>query len=402
MGQPTILCISSYFKGGRLIEACKRLGCRTLLLTREDLRDEPWPMAAIDERFLMPSLFQQSEVVHGVSYLARSRQIDQIIALDDFDVEMAAHLREHMRLPGLGDSQARFFRDKLAMRSQAQVHGIPVPEFVQVLNYDRLRDFMARVPPPWVLKPRGEASAMGIKKLHHADELWPLLEQFGDRQSFFLLERFLPGDVYHVDSIIDGGQVLFAASSKYGTPPLSVYQGGGVFLTRKLPYGGEEDQALTAINRDLVKAMGLRYGVTHAEFIRSHADGKFYFLEVAARVGGAGIDLLVEHATGLNPWVEWARLEVAHVRGEPYTLPPVRQEYTGLIVSLAHQEHPDTSAYNDPEIVWRLDKKNHVGLLVASPDYGRAQSLLHNYVQRIAHDFTTSAPPLEHPPERQT
>ena len=148
--------------------------------------------------------------------------------------------------------------------------------------------------------------------------------------------------------------------------------------------------------------MGLRYGVTHAEFIRSHADGKFYFLEVAARVGGAGIDLLVEHATGLNPWVEWARLEVAHVRGEPYTLPPVRQEYTGLIVSLAHQEHPDTSAYNDPEIVWRLDKKNHVGLLVASPDYGRAQSLLHNYVQRIAHDFTTSAPPLEHPPERQT
>ncbi|MFZ4663827.1 MAG: ATP-grasp domain-containing protein [Caldilineaceae bacterium] len=402
MGQPTILCISSYFKGGRLLEECKRQGCRTLLLTREDLRNEPWPMAAIDERFLMPSLFQQSEVVHGVSYLARSRQIDQIIALDDFDVEMAAHLREHMRLPGLGDSQARFFRDKLAMRTQAQQHGIPVPEFVQVLNYDRLRDFMARVPPPWVLKPRGEASAMGIKKIHHADELWPLLEQFGDRQSFFLLERFLPGDVYHVDSIIDGGQVLFAATSKYGTPPLSVYQGGGVFLTSKLPYGGEEDTALTAINRDLIKAMGLPYGVTHAEFIRSHADGRFYFLEVAARVGGAGIDLLVEHATGLNPWVEWARLEVAHVRGAPYTLPPVRQEYTGLIVSLAHQEHPDTSAYNDPEIVWRLDKKNHVGLLVASPDYGRVQSLLHGYVQRIAHDFTTSAPPLEHPPERQT
>lgn len=402
MGQPTILCISSYFKGGRLIEECKRQGCRTLLLTREDLRDEPWPMAAIDERFLMPTLFQQAEVVHGVSYLARSRQIDQIIALDDFDVEMAAHLREHMRLPGLGDSQARFFRDKLAMRTQAQQHGIPVPEFVQVLNYDRLRDFMARVPAPWVLKPRGEASAMGIKKIHHADELWPLLEQFGDRQSFFLLERFLPGDVYHVDSIIDGGQVLFAATSKYGTPPLSVYQGGGVFLTSKLPYGGEEDTALTAINRDLIKAMGLRDGVTHAEFIRSHADGRFYFLEVAARVGGAGIDLLVEHATGLNPWVEWARLEVAHVRGEPYTLPPVRQEYTGLIVSLAHQEHPDTSAYNDPEIVWRLDKKNHVGLLVASPDYGRVQSLLHSYVQRIAHDFTTSAPPLEHPPERQT
>jgi biotin carboxylase len=402
MGQPTILCMSSYFKGGRFLEECKRLGCHTILLTREELRDEAWPQAAIDERFLMPSLFQQTDVLHGVSYLARTRQIGQIIALDDFDVEMAAHLREHLRLPGLGDSQARLFRDKLAMRTQAQQHGILVPDFVQVLNYERLRDFMARVPTPWVLKPRGEASAMGIKKVHHADELWPLLDNLGDRQSFFLLERFIPGDVYHVDSIIDQGQVLFAATSKYGAPPLSVYQGGGVFVTSKLPYGGDEDLALTAINQELISAMGLAHGVTHAEFIRGHADGRYYFLEVAARVGGAGIDLLVEHATDLNPWTEWARLEVAHVRGQPYRLPPMRQDYTGLIVSLAHQEHPDTSAYNDPEIVWRLDKKNHVGLLVASPDHQRVQALLQTYVQRIAHDFTTSAPPLEHPPERLT
>lgn len=400
MTQPTILCISSYFKGGRLIEACKRLGCHTILLIQEDLRDEAWPRASIDELFMMPTLFKQADVIHGVSYLARTRQIDQIIALDDFDVEMAATLREHLRLPGIGDSQARFFRDKLAMRVQAQQQGIFVPEFIQVLNYDNLRDFMARVPPPWVLKPRGEASAMGIKKLHHADELWPMLEALGDRQSFFLLERFVPGDVYHVDSIVDGGQVLFAAASKYGTPPMTVYQGGGVFMTQTVRYGGEEDCALQALNRQLIGAMGLTYGVTHAEFIRGHADGRYYFLEIAARVGGAGIDLLVEHATGLNPWDEWARLEIAHLRGEAYQLPPPRQHYAGLIVSLARQEEPDISAYNAPEIVWRLHKKNHVGMIVASPDYDRVQSLLRDYVQRIAVDFTASEPPLDHPPER--
>lgn len=400
MTQPTILCISSYFKGGRLIEACKRLGCHTILLIQEDLRDEAWPRASIDELFMMPTLFKQADVIHGVSYLARTRQIDQIIALDDFDVEMAAALREHLRLPGIGDSQARFFRDKLAMRVQAQQQGIPVPEFIQVLNYDKLRDFMDRVPPPWVLKPRGEASAMGIKKLHHADELWPLLEALGDRQSFFLLERFVPGDVYHVDSIVDHGQVLFAAASKYGTPPMTVYQGGGVFVTQTLPYAGEEDRALQLLNRQLIGAMELGHGVTHAEFIRGHADGRYYFLEIAARVGGAGIDLLVEHATGLNPWDEWARLEIAHLRGEAYALPSLRQHYAGLVVSLARQEEPDISAYNAPEIVWRLHKKNHVGMIVASPAYDRVQSLLCDYVQRIAVDFTASEPPLDHPPER--
>ena len=391
----TILAMSSYFKGGRFLEECKRLGCTTLLLVKESLRDEAWPRHAVDEFLMMPSLFQRQDLIHGVSYLARERQIDQVIALDDFDVEMAAELRDHMRLPGLGASQARYFRDKLAMRTQAQAHGIAVPAFVPVLNYDRLRTFMAQVPAPWVLKPRSEASAMGIKKLHHADELWPLLEELGDRQSFFLLEQFLPGDVYHVDSVIDGGQVRFAATSKYGLPPMTVYQGGGVFATSTLPHGGPEATALQKINRALVAAMGLDVGVTHAEFIHSHVDGRYYFLEVASRVGGAGIDLLVEHATGVNPWAEWARVEVARLRGEAYQLPPIHQEYAGLIVSLARQQHPDTSAYNDPEIVWRLAKEHHVGLIVRSPSHERVQQLIDAYAARIAIDFSATAPPME-------
>jgi hypothetical protein len=121
-------------------------------------------------------------------------------------------------------------------------------------------------------------------------------------------------------------------------------------------------------------------------------------LEIAARVGGAGIDLMVEHATGLNLWAEWARLEVAEVRNEPYILPSTHQSYAALIVSLARQEWPDTSTYNDPEIVWWLHKQHHVGLILASSDQGRIQALIGDYVPRIAADFSASAPPLERPP----
>ncbi|MCL4859886.1 MAG: ATP-grasp domain-containing protein [Caldilineaceae bacterium] len=395
----TILCLASYFKGSRFLQACKALGCHTILVTTEKLKDEAWPMEAIDERFLLPRLNQQPDITHAISYLARTRMIDRIVALDDYDVETAAALREHMRMPGMGDSTARFFRDKLAMRVQARTHELPVPDFVPVLNHDRLHDFMAQTPPPWVLKPRSEASAMGIKKLHQADELWPLLDTLGDRQSYFLLEQFLPGDVYHVDSIVVDEQVLFAAASKYGLPPMTVYQGGGVFVTSSLPYGDDEETALQEANRRLLAAMGMRRGVTHAEFIRSHADGRFYFLEVAARVGGAGIDLMVEHATGVNLWEEWAKIEVAQVRGRAYALPPVRQQYAALIVTLARQAWPDTTAYNDPEVVWRLHKKHHVGLIVASPDHARVQALIADYAPRIAADFTASAPPLDRPPE---
>jgi biotin carboxylase len=392
---PTFLCLASYFKGGAFIEECKRLGCRTILITSQDLEHEAWPREAIDEFFVMPfvNLFKQPDITYAVSYLARTRKIDRLIALDDFDVETAADLREHLRIPGMGCTTSRYFRDKLAMRVQARDEGIPVPEFVHVLNYEDLRNFMATVPGPWVLKPRSEASSMGIRKVNRAEELWPLLDELGDRQSFYVLEKFVPGNVYHVDSIVWDKKVLFTVCSRYGLPPMAVYQGGGVFITGNLPYRSAEEQALQALNREVIAAMGMVRGVTHAEFIRSEADGKFYFLEIAARVGGANIDRMVEHATGVNLWREWARLEVAHLRREAYAPPPAKEEYAGLVVSLAREPWPDTSAYNDPELVWRLHKEHHVGFIVASPDYARVQQLIASYADRIARDFMAVAPP---------
>ena len=397
---PTILCLASYFKGGAFIEECKRQGCHTILVTSQDLEHEAWPRQAIDEFFVMPfnNLFKQPDITHAVSYLARTRRIDRILPLDDFDVETVADLREHFRMPGMGGSTARFFRDKLAMRVQAQTRGVPIPEFIHILNHDRIRSYMARVPGPWVLKPRGEASAMGIKKIHHPDELWARLDELGDRQSFFLLERFIAGDVYHVDSVVWDRKVVFVSTNKYGMPPMTVYQGGGVFATSTVPYESAEDQALESINREVIGAMGMNRGVTHAEFIRSYEDGRFYFLEIAARVGGASIDQMIERATGVNLWREWAAVEIAQARGETYTPSVQRREYAGLLVSLARQEWPDTSAYNDPELVWRLRKKHHVGYIVASPSHERVQQLIGSYAARISQDFTASAPPLEHAP----
>ena len=392
----TILCLASYLKGLDFLRECKRQGCHVILVMKADLVDEPWPWESIDEHFLLPSVVKQPDVTNAISYLARDHHIDRIVPLDDFDVGTAAALREHMRIPGMGDTTVRHFRDKLAMRVQARDHGIPVPAFVHVLNYDRLREFMAAVPAPWVLKPRSEAGSMGIKKIHNSEELWRSLDSLGDVQSNYVLEKFLPGDVYHVDSIISEREVVFAASHKYGMPPMTVYQGGGVFMTRSLPRGGEEDLALQQANQAVLKAMNMVRGVTHAEFIRSHEDGRYYFLEIAARVGGANIDTLIQAATGVQLWAEWAKIEVAHVRGERYEPPGARTDYAGLIVSLAKQEWPDLSGFTDPEIVWRLHKKHHAGLIAASQDQDRVEQLLSDYVPRFIQDFLAVAPPKEH------
>ena len=392
---PAILCLSSYFKGAAFLQACKEAGLHVILATNDKNKDEQWPREFIDEFFHMPDLGKRPDITHAVAYLARNRQIDLIVALDDFDVETAAHLREHFRLPGMGDSLARNFRDKLAMRTTARNAGLLVPEFTGVFNYDDLREFMGRVSPPWLLKPRSEASSMGIKKINHSDELWPILESLGDQQSFFLLEQFVAGDVYHVDGLVDKGEVLFSMAHKYGKPPLSVYSGGGVFITRSLDRESDELKALVELNKEVLKAMGLVRGATHSEYIKFQDDGRLYFLENAARVGGANIAECVEYATGVNLWYEWARIEIGNLRGEPYQLPKTHSGYSGIINCLARQEWPDLASYDDPEIVWRMSKKYHAGVIISSPDAARVESLLNSYAERFAHDFLAVMPPKQ-------
>ena len=391
----TILCLSSYFKGAAFLQTCKESGLHVLLATNEKSKDEPWPREHIDEFFHMPDLGKRPDIIHAVAYLMRERHIDLIVALDDFDVETAAHLREHFRLPGMGDSLARNFRDKLAMRTTARNAGLLVPEFTGVFNYEDLREFMARVPAPWLLKPRSEASSMGIKKINHADELWPILESLGDQQSFFVMEQFVAGDVYHVDGLVNHGKVLFSMAHKYGQPPLSVYSGGGVFITRSLDRESDESKALVELNKQVLKAMGLVRGASHSEYIKSQADGRLYFLENAARVGGANIAECVDYATEVNLWREWARIEIANLRGEKYKLPLVHSGYAGLINCLAHQEWPDLSGYNDSEVVWQMRKKYHAGLIISSPDPRRVESLLSSYAERFARDFLAVMPPRQ-------
>ena len=394
----TILCLASYFKGADFMIACKQQGCHVILLTKEKLADEDWPQESIDERFLMPDISRQPDVTHAVSYLARERKIDRVVALDDFDVETAASLREHLRVPGMGDTTARYFRDKLAMRVQAQEKGMLVPDFTAVINHQEIGAFTARTKPPWVLKPRSQAGAMGIRKVNSERELWNLIDELDDKASYFVLEQFVEGDVLHVDAIISEREVVFAEVHRYWRPLLAVSHEGGVFISRTIDRESTEARELRDLNKALMETLGMVRGVTHTEFIKGAEDGRFYFLETAARVGGANISELVQQATGVNLWYEWAAIELADIEGRDYEPPAAGQDYAGILICLARQQVPDTSAYNDPEVTWRLNKKNHAGIIVVSPRQERIEVLLEEYGRRFATDFLAYAPPLDEAP----
>ncbi len=322
----TILCITSYFKGQDFLRECRALGCRVLLLTAENLKDAEWPIESMDERYLMPEELGREQMLDALSYLARSEAIDRIVALDEFDQEIAAAAREHLRIPGMGETTMRYFRDKLAMRMRAKEHGVLVPEFVSLINRAEVALFLDAVAPPWILKPRSSASAIGLKKMDDVDEVWRVLDQLENRRPHHLLEQFIPGQVMHVDSIAWDMQPVFAESSGYLNTPFDVYHGGGLFATATLPRGSQLGRDLTHLNAEIIRGLGLVRGVLHTEFIRAAEDGRLYFLETAARVGGAYIVDMIDAATDVN--LNTRRLRSARITPDSFSRSRVRNGRT--------------------------------------------------------------------------
>ena len=400
MEEKIIVCISCYYKGYDFMEEMKKLGNKVILITSENLREKNWPWHAIDEVYYMseiqPSVWNMDHLIQGFSHLLKSTKIDAVIALDDYDVEKAAQIRETFRIPGMGQTTHRYFRDKLAMRQQAKDKGIKVPQFTSIFNDETVKEFTRKVPAPWVLKPRSEASASGIKKIQSEDELWKAIESLGNERHLFLLESFKPGDVYHVDSLVYDKEIVFTCCSKYLAPPMKVSHEGGVFSTKTLNRYSQENKDLEKINADLLTNFGLKNGATHSEFIKGE-DGNYYFLETASRVGGAHIPDLVEAATGISIWKEWARMEDAILKNKKYRVEKPTGFFAGLIISLAKEKNPDTKPYENEEVVKFLPIENHIGIVYKSANEEKVVQRLDEAGSTITKDLLNVIPPKGKP-----
>lgn len=395
-----IVCIASEHKGNEFLEEAHNAGWHVTLVTRKKLLDYPWAWTAINDAKTVEDDAFPGDYVRVVTNIAGSRPIDNVVGLDEFDVLTAAMAREHLNLPGMSRSHALRFRDKLTMRGIASQAGIPCPEFTGAFNAEEINQFLADVPAPWIVKPRHEVSAFGIRKCETVEEVWNVLTDLDNRNNWrdhpsqFLIERFIKGRVFHVDSVVLNNKVAACGVSKYGTTPFEVSHYGGVFTSSIVPYGSKERKALEKLNVELLKAFKYERGVTHAEFLQSEADGKLYLLEVACRVGGAYIANVLEHACGFNLWREWGKLETETAE-KPYSLPKLRKDFAGITLALANTDEPDTSHYDDPEIVYKVNKPKHVGIIFHSPTQTRIDELIAIYTERITGDFLAVAPAKE-------
>jgi biotin carboxylase len=387
----SFLCVSTFFKGNDFLRACKEAGNTVYLLTSKKLEHEPWVREYIDEFFFLEEKpdgkYDIQEMIGDVAHAMRSRRIDRIVALDDFDVDNTALLREEFRLPGMGQTTARYFRDKLAMRTKAKEAGIRVPAFSGLFNDHEIHIFTQSHPGPWMIKPRAEDSSTGIKKLYTTEELWIAINELGKKRHEYLIEQFKPGPVYHVDSLSMNGRVIFTWSSQYLDPPFDVAQGGVIFRSITVPFDTSESRALETLTVDVLKAFGMQHSASHTEVIRCSDDGHYYFLETSSRVAGDNLADMVEAASGINLWKEWAKLETAVAKNDNYKLPFVRKEYSGIIISDPLRQLPNPFPFNAPEITWKMKNDYQTGCVIRSKNRERIVELLEEYTALIQNNY---------------
>src|SRR3954463_14735186 len=97
-----ILALACFNTGDRFIQRAKERGARVWLLTKETyLKKKPWRRELLEDIFAEPDRTPIASTINTVSYLARTIRFDRIIPFDDVEVDAAARLREHLRVPGM-------------------------------------------------------------------------------------------------------------------------------------------------------------------------------------------------------------------------------------------------------------------------------------------------------------
>ena len=123
-----------------------------------------------------------------------------------------------------------------------------------------------RFPPPWVLKPRFEAGAVGIKKAYTREEAWRHIDELGDQQSFYLLEQFVPGDVYHVDALVEDSEIVFMRAQNTAARRSASLTREASSFPPPCPMIVPETERLHDLNRQLIAATRFVRGATHTEY----------------------------------------------------------------------------------------------------------------------------------------
>lgn len=253
------------------------------------------------------SFYEDIKNKESILRKAQELSIDAIVT-DQLDqsVPTVAYVAEKMNLPGITYDIARKFTDKFYMRQSAKVLNINVPCSFLLCNLDDVEKLFAKenIVFPQIMKPVDGSASNGIFKVNSKNEI---KEYFDYSKKYsktggVILEQFIDGDEFVVEAYTHDYNVcnLMVGHRDYFNVPKTFIPGATVFQDAN-HVRTDLEKKLLIINQKIIHGFGLKFGITHGEYLVEKSTGKIYLVEIAARGGGVFISSeIIPAATGVN------------------------------------------------------------------------------------------------------
>jgi biotin carboxylase len=234
--------------------------------------------------------------------IRRRNPFDHVVSPSEFSLQAGGYLRSYFGLPGPGYDVSNAFSNKYVMKQWLQAAGLPVTPFRQLADLSEAGAAATELGWPVVVKPVIGGGSEDVFVIPDDAALRDLIGSAASeslRRSPYpiIAERFLDiTEEFHCDGIVSDGEPRAAPVAKYFAPVLSSV--GKVVGSYSLPDAEPDAVRVAEIHHALVKAFGLRDGVTHLEVLK--AGGEFVVGEVTHRPGGGGIPELLAHQYGID------------------------------------------------------------------------------------------------------
>lgn len=267
---------------------------------------------------------ESEKVILDIMELAKEINIDYIVALSEKDILRAGSLRDFLQLSGLNTELSYNFRDKVIMKEKLKENDIKTASFSPVSSVPSIRTFMDhhKNHSQFVIKPRRDAGSKGVKIFGKLDEL----KDFFNNQSTFtpnitnewMIETFVDGDLYHIDGIYSGNNIISMFISKYITSCLNFNENqpllSGMISKNNIYYKG-----ISEIIENSLKALGKEATfIYHAEIFVTKA-GEFVVNEIACRIGGGKIYPTIKNVCNYDILSEYFRIITGQQYSENFT-----------------------------------------------------------------------------------
>lgn len=229
--------------------------------------------------------------IEALVAIGRSRSVDAVMTEQtDFAVPIVARVAAALGLKGLPVSVADAATNKGLMRQQAAKAGLCQPAFRVCHTVDDARRAVADIGLPLFCKPIDGQSSRGVGRLDQKDvaavERAFQRAASASRVGETIFEQHIEGIECTVEGFVVAGRpTTLAISDKEHYDDLP-----GVARTLTWPAGFPHAvmDRIARANEAAVRAIGISFGITHAEFLVD-GDGQPWLVEIAARGGGSRI-----------------------------------------------------------------------------------------------------------------